>query len=66
VISWFHQAFAFSNATCAALQHGVNRVFVATDSTTALADTEQYEPEFEFIYLDMVGLYKLTNPVESS
>lgn len=33
--------------------YGVNRVFIATDSTTALADTKQYEPEFEFIHLDM-------------
>jgi len=33
--------------------YGVNRVFIATDSTTALADTKLYEPEFEFIHLDM-------------
>ena len=33
--------------------YGVNRVFISTDSTTALAETKAYEPEFEFVYLDM-------------
>ena len=42
-----------ASKTCQALMYGVNRVFIATDSTTILSEIKNFEPEFEFIYLDM-------------
>ena len=46
--------------------YGVNRVFIATDSTTALADTKKYEPEFEFIHIDMVRVVHHSTRVHST